>query len=255
MLMTRWRDFVAEISLEPPLIKAGSQAIYDDKRWVLDANALLDDESMQLSNIGFTPTKIKQLTRHYQNTDSIRRASSDLDDRLRGKKYGSGVWDFRGEPKKTTKQDFCITAGVVAYYPSLRTTRLTVYYRTVELIFRFRADLIFFRDVILPQFDLDTVPPDTITLHFTNCTVHPMFGIFLLMELEHPEDYLYQMCESNPDMATQWLRWTKIHLEGGYKSYMTAARVQKHVEAIYPKKLKSLLKIVNAVSKNSGLGK
>ena len=253
MLMKQWRDFVSELALEPPYIKAGSQAIYCDQEWVIDANMLLDDRSMQLENIGFTKSKITQLTRHYQNPESIRRASSDLDDRLKGKKYGSGVWDFRGEVKKNTKQDYCITAGVVAYYPPHRHTRLTVYYRTVELIFRYRADLLFLRDVIFPQFDLDTVPPDSLTFRFTNCTIHPMFGVFLLMELDYPEEYLYSMCGSNPDMAAQWLRWTKIHLEGGYRSYMTAARVQKHVEAIYPKKLKSLLKIVKLVQKNSGL--
>ena len=253
MLMTRWRDFVSELALEEPYIKAGSQAIYYDKEWTVDANKFLDDMSMQLDNIGFTKSKITQLTRHYQNPESIKRAASDLDDRIAGKKYGSGVWDFRGEVKKNTKQDYCITAGVVTYFPPKRHTRRTVYYRTVELIFRYRADLIFLRDVIFPQFDLDTVPPDTLTFRFTNCTIHPMFGIFMLMELENAEDYLYQMCESNTDMAKQWLRWTQIHLEGGYKSYMTAARVQRHVETIYPKKLKSMMKIVKSVKKNTGL--
>ena len=175
MLMTRWRDFVSELALEQPYIKAGSQAIYCDKEWILDAEALLDDQSMQLNNIGFTKSKITQLTRHYQNPESIKRAASDLDDRLADKKYGSGVWDFRGEVKKNTKQDYCITAGVIAYYPPKRHTRITIYYRTVELIFRYRADLLFLRDVIFPQFDLDTIPPDTLTFRFTNCTIHPMF--------------------------------------------------------------------------------
>jgi len=253
VLMRRWLEFVSELALEEPYIKAGSQAIYCDQTWTVDANQFLDDVSMQLSNIGFTKSKITQLTRHYQNPESIKRAAQDLDDRLQGKKYGSGVWDFRGHPKKNTKQDYCITAGVVAYYPPHRHTRLTVYYRTVELIFRYRADIIFLRDVIFPQFDLDTVPPDTLTFRFTNCTIHPMFGVFLLMEHDTPEEFLYQMCESNTDMAKQWLRWTDIHLSGGYKSYMTAARVQKHVEAIYPDKLKSLKKIVTAVQKQTGL--
>ena len=253
MLMDNWRDFVAELALEPPYIKAGSQAIYCDRDWIMDANTLLDDESMQLTNIGFTKSKITQLTRHYQNPESIKRASSDFDDRLKGKKYGSGVWDFRGEVKKNTKQDYCITAGVVAYYPPHKHTRLTIYYRTVELIFRYRADLIFLRDVIFPQFDLDTVPPDTLTFRFTNCTIHPMFGVFLLMELDDPEGFLITMLESNHDMAKQWLRWTIIHLEGGYRKYMTAARVQKHVGSIYPKKLKPMLKMVKAVSKQAGL--
>ena len=253
MLKDEWKDFVSELALQPPYIKAGSQAIYLDECWTVDAQMFLDDTEMQLENIGFTQSKITQLKRNYQNSDSIKRAAADLDDRLKGKKYGSGVWDFRGEKKKNTKQDYCITAGVVAYYPPLKHTRLTVYYRTVELIFRYRADILFLRDIIFPQFDLDTVPPDTLTFRFTNCTIHPMFGVFLLMEHDRPEEFLYAMCESNTDMAKQWLRWTEIHLSGGYRTYMTAARVQNHVEAIYPKKLKPMKKLITAVRKNSGL--
>lgn len=184
-------------------------------------------------SIGFTDTKIRMLKTHYENPETIARAKRDLDDRLRDKKYGSGVWDFRGLEKKTTKQDFCLTAGVIAYYPPKKHTSIFIRYRTVELIFRFRADLIFLRDVILPQFDLTTVPPDTITLSFVNATIHPMFYIMLLLDHPRPIHLLSKLREENPDFYRQVVRWSKIHLEGGYKTYMTAQRVQKFVEK-YP---------------------
>src|SRR5690606_12159347 len=120
--------------------------------------------------------------------------------RLEEWKYGSGVWDFRGEPKRTTKQDYCMTAGVVAFYPTKKNshTRVTIYYRTAELIFRYRADLVFLRDVVLPKFELERMMPDKIIFQFANCTLHPMFYIMLLCEVEDPDEYLDKLKTTNP---------------------------------------------------------
>ena len=237
-LRSHWADFVGEQSRIPPYIIAGSQAIYQNLEWVVPAKLLLEDTEMTPASIGYTDTKIRMLKTHYENPETIARAKSDLDDRLRDKKYGSGVWDFRGLEKKTTKQDFCLTAGVIAYYPPKKHTSIFIRYRTVELIFRYRADLIFLRDVILPQFDLETVPPDTITFSFVNATIHPMFYIMLLLDHPKPLRLLTRIQRESPEFYHQVQRWTKIHLEGGYKSYQTAARVQKFVEK-YPEETRN----------------
>ena len=112
-----WAKWVAEQSAIEPYIIAGSQSIYQNLEWQIPASLLLEDTEMVPESIGFTPTKIRMLTTHYQNPETIARAKKDLDDRIAGKKYGSGVWDFRGVEKKTTKQDYCLTAGVIALYP------------------------------------------------------------------------------------------------------------------------------------------
>lgn len=232
-LMQVWAKWVAEQSRVPPYIIAGSQSIYQNLEWTIPAKLLLEDETMTPESIGFTPTKIRMLRTHYENPETIARAQRDLNDRLRDRKYGSGVWDFRGVEKKTTKQDYCLTAGVIAYYPPKGHTSIFIRYRTVELIFRYRADLIFLREVILPQFDLSTAPPDTVTFSFVNATIHPMFYVMLLLEHNTPKRLMRQLKEENPKFHHQVERWTKIHLDGGYKSYQTAARVQKFVNT-YP---------------------
>lgn len=232
-LMQDWARWVARQSRVVPYIEAGSQSIYQNLEWVIPAATLLQDTHMQPENIGFTPTKIRMLQTHYENPETIARAQRDLNDRLRDKKYGSGVWDFRGTEKKTTKQDYCLTAGVIAYYPPKKHTSIFIRYRTVELIFRYRADLIFLRDVIFPQFDLETAPPDTITFSFVNATIHPMFYVMLLLEHPTPRRLIRQIKQRNPRFHHQVQRWTRIHLDGGYKSYQTAARVQKFVNT-YP---------------------
>lgn len=228
-----WAKWVAEQSAIEPYIIAGSQSIYQNLEWQIPASLLLEDTEMVPESIGFTPTKIRMLTTHYQNPETIARAKKDLDDRIAGKKYGSGVWDFRGVEKKTTKQDYCLTAGVIALYPPKKHTSIFIRYRTVELIFRYRADLIFLRDIILPQFDLQTYPPDTVTFSFVNATIHPMFVVMLLMEMDKVKRYMNKIKKTNPKFHHQVQRWTRIHLDGGYKSYQTAARVQKFVNNHY----------------------
>ena len=248
-LIKEWASFVADLANTEPYIFSGSQAIYPNVEWRFDASLLLEDEGMQLTNIGFTPTKIKQLTRHYINQPTIDRAKRDLDDRLENRKYGSGVWDFRGETKKTTKQDYCITSGVIAYYPPHRHTRIFINYRTVELIFRYRADLLFLRDVVLPQFDLESMPPDTITFRFVNCTIHPMFYIMLLVHLPDFEDHLNFMVLTNPRMYREVTRWTHIHLTGRYRKYATAARVQKFISTFPASVLRPIKRYVKEAVK------
>jgi hypothetical protein len=239
-LMKHWAKWVAEQSLVPPYIEAGSQSIYQNLEWTIPASMLLEDTHMQPENIGFTPTKIRMLKTHYENLPTIERAKRDLNDRIRDRKYGSGVWDFRGVEKKTTKQDYCLTAGVIALYPQKKHTSIFIRYRTVELIFRYRADLVFLRDVIFPHFDLQTFPPDTITFSFVNATIHPMFYVMLLLEHKAPGRLLEKLAEENPRFHHQIVRWTRIHLSGGYKTYQTAQRVQKFV-ATYPEKKRQKL--------------
>lgn len=239
-LEEEWCKWVAEQSRVEPYIIAGSQSIYQNLEWTIPASLLLDNTTMTPESIGFTPTKIRMLKTHYENPETIARAQKDLNDRLANRKYGSGVWDFRGVEKKTTKQDYCLTAGVIAYYPPKGHTSIFIRYRTVELIFRYRADLIFLRDVIFPQFDLNTAPPDTITFSFVNATIHPMFYVMLLLEHDKPRRLLRQLKKENPKFHHQVDRWTKIHLDGGYKSYQTAARVQKLVNTYPEEKIEYL---------------
>lgn len=266
-LMQAWAKFCRELSLSAPTIEAGSQLIYRNRTWEFPARILMNDTDMTLPKIGFTQNKMRQLIHHYFNPETIARAKADLDDRVDGKKYGSGRWDFdgnkgdfppadpmdaeldehydtdepgtifnfRGQEKKTTKQDFCIMDGVICYYPPLKRTDVFINFRTAELIFRHRADLLFLRDFILPKFELERALPEVINLRYVNCTFHPMFAIFLLIELEDWDDYLDEMQQNWPRLFRQVIRWTNIHLAGRYQAYMTAARVQKHVNLIASK--------------------
>lgn len=248
-LMKEWARFVANQAVIEPYIIAGSQMIYSNLEWTIPAELLLKDKLMKVENIGFTPTKISHLTRHYENPLTIKRAKHDLDQRLANRKYGSGVWDFRGETKTTTKQDFCLTAGVIAYYPTKAHTRLFIHYRTVELVFRYRADLIFLRDIIFPQFKLERMPPDTLTFRFVNATIHPMFHIMLLIELDDFDRHMLRLKRLNPKGYHEISRWTLIHLEGKYKKYATAKRVQNFVDKPFnAKKVKAIREFFNDIS-------
>ncbi len=236
-LMQAWADFVIEVGHKPEDIVAGVQRIHSDMSWTIPGSMLLDPAGMKLEDTGYTRNKITQLERHYINQASINRARDDLAWRIKNKKYGSGVWDFRGMPKKNTKQDYCMTAGVIAYYPQLKSTRVTIYYRTVELIKRFRGDLVFLREVVLPHFAESTqaAPIKEVAFKFANSTFHPMFTILLVQHLDDWKEHFNRIRESNPSLFRSMMYWGWRYIVDPSKSidsYSSARQVRVIAERV-----------------------
>lgn len=163
-----------------PIHLAGVQRIYKNVAIEVKPYELLNSK-MSIGSTGYTQTKLTQLRNHYYNPNTVDRAIEDLDWRIKNRKYGSGACDFRGRPKKNTRQDYCMTALHISYYPNLKGCHLDMYWRTTEVIKRFKGDIVFLTDFILPMFkeQLDIAPLQKIRFHFTNCTFHPMFALLL----------------------------------------------------------------------------
>lgn len=184
-LIKAWADFVWEVGHTPELIVAGVQRIHRDVGLTLKPEVLFDG-SLTLEKAGYTQNKLSALQRNYFNEASVERARSDLAWRIEHKKYGSGAFDFRGTPKKNTKQDYCFQSCVISYYPQKKATTIHVFWRTAELIKRWRGDLLFLRDFILPHFEaeLAAAPPMQIDFRFANVTFHPMYTVLLVQYSE-----------------------------------------------------------------------
>ena len=174
-----WREWVKEVAiLNAPAEHAGIQQIYSDLSWSVSGRRFRG--GMTLADSGYSQAKLTQLTNHYYHYVAVQRAVDDLKARVDARKYGSGAFDFRGLPKKNTKQDFCMQAGVVTIYPSSNRSEFTIFYRTVELIKRFRGDIVWLDTFILPHFDFvfQVYPLARINFKFTNATWHPMYSVF-----------------------------------------------------------------------------
>ena len=197
-----WYRFVSGIPLEQtPIEVTGVQRIYPTLGWTVPALR------MTLEETGYTPVKIQQLYRHYYHASSIARAQSDLRDRISNRKYGSGAFIFRGEPKKNTKQDFCLQTGIISIYPSQSYSTFTVFYRTVELIKRFRGDIVFLQE-ILREFDFvfEKYPLHHVQFLFNNATWHPMFAP-LLITYKWDENYWDEMRDQDARLFEDVAKW------------------------------------------------
>jgi hypothetical protein len=229
-LVQAWARFVMDISHQPELIVAGVQRIHRDVGWSLKPSVFFD-ESMTLKSTGYTQNKLSALQRNYYNPDSIARAKSDLAWRIKHKKYGSGAFDFRGTPKKGTKQDYCLQSCVISYYPQKKGTTIQVFWRTAELIKRFRGDLLFLRDFILPHFEeeLKAAPPFAIDFRFANATFHPMFTVLLPQFAPQWQQHWDQIKKENPSLFRSMMYWCWRYLcdtSASIDSYSSARQVR-----------------------------
>lgn len=211
------------------LIVAGVQRIHRDVSWTLKPEVFFDG-SLTLKTTGYTQNKISALERNYYNAESITRAKSDLRWRIDHRKYGSGAFDFRGRPKKGTKQDYCIQSCVISYYPQKKGTTIQVFWRTAELIKRFRGDLIFLRDFIFPHFkeEFNAAPPLQVDFRFANCTFHPMFTVLLVEHIDW-ERHFDRIRRDNPRLFRSCMYWSWRYLCDKSKSidsYSSARQVR-----------------------------
>lgn len=228
-LTEAWADFVMDVGHRPELIVAGVQRIHRDVGWTLKPKVFFDG-SLTLGVTGYTQNKISALRRNYYNPDSVERAKRDLAWRIDKRKYGSGAFDFRGLPKKGTKQDYCIQSCVISYYPQLKGTTIQVFWRTAELIKRFRGDLIFLRDFILPHFkdEFDEAPPFQVDFRFANATFHPMFTVLLVEHIDW-RGHFARIARDNPRLFRSCMYWSWRYLCDKSKSidsYSSARQVR-----------------------------
>lgn len=234
-LIESWSDFVLEVGHRPELIVAGVQRIHRDVGWSLSPEVFFDG-SMTLKSTGYTKNKLGALQRNYYNPESIARAKADLAWRIEHKKYGSGAFTFRGQPKKGTKQDFCIQSCVISYYPQKKGTTIHVFWRTAELIKRFRGDLIFLRDFIMPHFEeeFSQAPVFQVDFRFANATFHPMYTV-LLVQYSDWEPHFNRIREENPKLFRSMMYWAWRYLCDTSKSidsYSSAKQVRVIAERV-----------------------
>lgn len=201
-----WQRFCWELAKTPGVCTAGSRKILRGVQWSVPAL----DQSLQLSNMGYNEErgiKLRQLEHYYLNPESIDRAVSDYNDRMSTGGYGSVGISTHGNTKEGyTKQGFCIQAFTLTHLPK-RETEVDIFYRTTEVVKKFGADLIFFRDRVLPHFELDNAPVTKINFHLANVSVHPMFFSLLLLSDTRFVKRLEVLEKTDPRLHLSVVKW------------------------------------------------
>lgn len=238
-LLEHWSELVWELTISGNLATAvdGIQRIHSSYVWEVPAEDFMF-YPIPLDQSGYKKQKLTQLTRHY-TPQNVERAISDLKARLKKRKYGSGVIYFQGEKKKNTKQDWCMTAMVVSYYPKINQTRIALYYRTAEAIKRFRGDLVYLNDVVLPMFRdiFDIAPPSLITFNFANITLHPMYWLLMIANFKDWKEKLTFLRKHDPDTFRDIVYWCWGYLldpKHALDKYSSARQVRVIAERLTP---------------------
>jgi len=218
------------------------------------------DDSLQLGHAGFTTNKMRMLERNYLVPESIAAAVKLWDSRVSKAKYGSVGFSTYGhyvkghvrkDPTKVSRASVmgpCIQ-GVTLTLIDKRRYAIDVFYRTTELYKKFPADLVFLRDTLLKPFKTHGLTLDSLTCHFANVTVHPMYWVTIAPHLTDPAG---ELAAIKDEYFRAWLiKWSARYVcteySRGIQKFSQALRVRGDVMSRLSKpQLKSLQKYLRS---------
>lgn len=212
------------------------------------------EDDLQMIDCGYTNSKMSMLKRLYLVTESRDAVVPLWDKRLGQRKYGSVSFTCHGhttksDPTKGSKRASvmtpCIQSMSLTYHGD-HTAEAHAFYRTTEVFKKFPADLVFIRDVLLPPFDLETIPLAKLTFFFANVTVHPMYFASLAPNLDDPIAALEAVEKKDPYFWTWCVKWTARYLideyHRGIQKYAQGMRVHDMFHQLMDPDVKEELK-------------
>jgi hypothetical protein len=159
------------------------------------------DDSLNLDDLGFKNMKMSLLKNQYWHEESHAAALQLWQTRERNKKrrgrFQNVVFHCHAHNSKragrTGKQGPCLSSVVVTNLWRDR-REVSAFWRTVEIFKKFPADLVFLRDVLLPEFGRI----NSVTCEIANATVHPMYFLNLIPQLDDPLGKFREIEQSDP---------------------------------------------------------
>jgi hypothetical protein len=252
-----WLETALELASSEGDFYTGARKIHRNKLITFPGEAIKDD--LEIEDIGFTKTKMTLLRKGYYVEESIKVAQMLWELCLQKRKYRSAGFHcynhlLKSDPNKKSKRASvmgpCIQSVCLTYLED-HTTAIDCFYRTTEYFKKFAADLIFLRDVLLPEFDFTNAPIREINFHFAGLTCHPMYFITLLPHLDDPVAAIKDLRENDEYFWNWVVKWTARYLVEehfhGIEKYMQAMRVRKvSLELLTKGQQKKLVKYLRA---------
>lgn len=213
-------------------------------------------EDLVLADAGYTNSKMTMLRKNYLHDESREVAVQLWEKRLSQRKYGSVSFTCFAHFVKGGSVDAKRSKRASVFGPCIQSVVLTytddhhceadVFYRTTEVFKKFPADLVFLRDVLLEPFDFSKCPLRSITIHFANVTVHPMYFVTVIPHLSDPIAELEWIKDRDPYFYDWVIKWTARYLvpkyHRGIQKFAQAMRVHKDAhERISLKAMKELI--------------
>lgn len=244
-----WIRHCLDLAKEPADLYSGSRKILQNRVLVFDTNM-----DLRMEDVGFTKSKMSQLSRNYIHEESIVAASALWDEYRKRPKYRSVVVSCFGKLVKNhdtggnsrgSKMGSCLLAVVITMIDRY-TVDISLHYRTTEFYKKFPADLVFVWEKILSRFDLEGLSLRKLTCMFDNITAHPAYFGAVIGHLKTPLRSLREIQEAD-EYFFKWIcRWTARYLVPGWSrgiaKFAQAVRTKVTVESgISPEVKKKLI--------------
>jgi hypothetical protein len=208
------------------------------------------DDSIQLSDAGYTSNKLRMLTTHY-----VHKESQDVAVQLWNKRKGQGKYGSVGfttyahfvkgggvDAKRSKRASVfgpCIQSAIITLLTK-KTYSVDVFYRTTELFKKFPADLVLIRDVLLKPFDFSSLEFRGMTCHFASVTAHPMYFVTIIPHMKDPIKTMESLKKGGDRFFYNWVvKWTARYLcpehGRGIQKFSQAVRVRMDAERRIPR--------------------
>lgn len=232
----RHGEYVRHLIVTPPDVQHGSRKIF--------LNQVLDFKGFYISPydlgyVGYHKNKLNQLKRNYWNEESLAFAKSEWDSHIDKKDYSVG-WHTHGAQKSGTnsQKGFCLQAMTLVR--NRDEVRLNVFYRTVEIVKKFYADLYFIQQHVLPYFG---VKPNRVFFYFSSVTINNLYLPLIMRFIVDHKEIFKQCKENDPHFYRAMCKWAKDYsLQDKVWPYMEMNRMQKEVN---PKNLQWIRILAN----------
>jgi hypothetical protein len=230
--MEDWKRVALAYAAKPADFYSGARKIIRARSFTFDE--VSDD--LKIQDCGFTKSKLTMLRKLYLHEESRAAAVEMWDGRLERAKYGSvgfhcynhyvkgmglaSFWEQYNQKKaiedhKRSKRASvmgpCIQSVSITLLPKNRTA-IDCFYRTTELFKKFPADLVFLRDELLAPFNFKEAPIESITFHFANITIHPMYFVTLIPLLDDPIADMQRIARGDKKFHDWMIKWTARYL-------------------------------------------
>lgn len=252
-LIQQWTSYLLMLCAEEEDLYSGCRKIIRNK----SLSFVLDD-TLTMADSGYTKSKMTMLTKNYLHEESRRIAVQLWDRRREQAKYGSisfttfnhfvkgkGTLEEIVEKKSKRASVFgpCIQSVAITWVDK-KTAAVDIFYRTTEFAKKFPADLVFIRDVLLEPFNFDEMDV-TVTCHFANITIHPMYIVTALPHLKDPIKSLDAIKKIDKYFFDWCIKWSARYIcpefHRGIAKFAQAMRVHKDANERIDKKTLKLL--------------
>lgn len=230
----RWIKLCERLSGVPADFYASCRKILRNESVVFPYSKWKQD--LTLEDIGYTTNKLNRLIKDYRHVESHEKSIELWKHFTKRGSYSSTSFTTYNHlvkagatsPSETVEtRGPCLQSVVITLLPKGRGDRcasVDIFYRTTEFFKKFPADLLLI-DGLLKPFDFSNAPVESINMHFSGITLHPMYSIVPAALSDDPVDFFETIKKSDIKFFRECVSWN-------HKYLVTSRGITKFAQAI-----------------------